>query len=83
MFDNQSSLEVQELLLHSARNGDLPQLQSLLQARTEGLIELDISCKGTLKYRQLHYDDCFLIELKLNRRIKKSMSVRVLQNKSG
>lgn len=46
MFKNFSEFELQELLLHSARNGDISQLQYLFEARSSGEIELDISCKG-------------------------------------
>ncbi|KAG8298963.1 Oxysterol-binding protein- protein 1 [Homalodisca vitripennis] len=49
MFENQPPVEIHERLLHSARNGDLSELQSLLQARSEGEIELDVSCKGKSK----------------------------------
>lgn len=46
MFENQSDLGDQEKILYSARNGDVEELQKLLQARAEGEIKLDVSCKG-------------------------------------
>lgn len=50
MFTNFSDFELQELLLHSARNGDISQLQNLSEARSSGEIELDISCKGEYSF---------------------------------
>lgn len=46
MLENQSVLRDQENILYSARNGDVEELQKLLQARAEGEIKLDVSCKG-------------------------------------
>ncbi|RZF34644.1 hypothetical protein LSTR_LSTR012726 [Laodelphax striatellus] len=43
------SLEAQELLLHSARNGDIVTLESLLRSQSEGRIKLDVNCKGKTK----------------------------------
>lgn len=50
MLKNFSEFDLQELLLHSARNGDVSQLQHLFEARASGEIELDISCKGGYFY---------------------------------
>ncbi|GLH04037.1 Poly [ADP-ribose] polymerase tankyrase [Gryllus bimaculatus] len=41
--------ELQEILLYSARHGDIKMVQELLIARKENKIELDISCKGKSK----------------------------------
>lgn len=40
--------EAQELLLHSARNGDIVTLESLLRSQAEGKINLDVNCKGII-----------------------------------
>lgn len=48
MFLNRSISELQELLLHSARNGEISELDNLLKAQAEGSVEFNVSCKGRL-----------------------------------
>lgn len=38
--------QFEDLLLRSARNGDIKTLEEILQARKDGKVNLDISCKG-------------------------------------
>lgn len=38
--------QFEDLLLRSARNGDVKTVEDILKARTEGKVNLDISCKG-------------------------------------
>lgn len=44
--DENASLEAQESLLYSARHGELLVVKSLLEAKSEGKLSLDINCKG-------------------------------------
>lgn len=38
--------QFEDLLLRSARNGDVKTVEDILKARSEGKVNLDISCKG-------------------------------------
>ena len=49
MSEDCTEMELQEILLYSARHGDITMVQELLQARQENKIILDISCKGKLQ----------------------------------
>ncbi|XP_064096218.1 oxysterol-binding protein-related protein 1-like isoform X2 [Macrobrachium nipponense] len=44
--------QFEDLLLRSARNGDCKTLEEILQARQDGKVNLDISCKGKTKINQ-------------------------------
>ncbi|KAK4295972.1 hypothetical protein Pmani_031503 [Petrolisthes manimaculis] len=44
--------QFEDLLLRSARNGDIKTVEDILQARNEGKVNLDISCKGKTKSNQ-------------------------------
>ncbi|XP_037867031.2 oxysterol-binding protein-related protein 1 isoform X1 [Bombyx mori] len=47
--DENAGLEAQESLLYSARHGELLVVKSLLEAKSEGKLSLDINCKGKAK----------------------------------
>ncbi|KAG8225813.1 hypothetical protein J437_LFUL005620, partial [Ladona fulva] len=49
LYEGRTEVELQEILLYSARHGDIPMVQELLSAKKEGKITLDISCKGKNK----------------------------------
>lgn len=38
--------QFEDLLLRSARNGDVKTVEEILQAQKDGKVNLDISCKG-------------------------------------
>lgn len=40
--------QFEDLLLRSARNGDCKTVEEILQARKDGKVNLDISCKGKI-----------------------------------
>ncbi|XP_037800682.1 oxysterol-binding protein-related protein 1-like [Penaeus monodon] len=44
--------QFEDLLLRSARNGDCKTVEEILQARKDGKVNLDISCKGKSKSNQ-------------------------------
>ncbi|KAK7058765.1 Oxysterol-binding protein-related protein 1, partial [Halocaridina rubra] len=44
--------QFEDLLLRSARNGDNKTLEEILQARQDGKVNLDVSCKGKTKSNQ-------------------------------
>lgn len=44
--------QFEDLLLRSARNGDVKTVEDILKARTEGKVNLDISCKGKERLNQ-------------------------------
>lgn len=41
-----SEMELEEILLYSARHGDLTMVKELLATQKEGKISVNISCKG-------------------------------------
>jgi len=41
-----SDMEIEEMLLYSARHGDLAMVRELLDARSQDKIAFDVSCKG-------------------------------------
>lgn len=40
--------QFEDMLLRSARNGDIKTVEDILQARQDRKVNLDISCKGKL-----------------------------------
>lgn len=70
MLENQSDLRDQENILYSARNGDVEELQKLLQARAEGEIKLDVSCKGITYHLPFVLKECLCLD-NINSNVRK------------
>lgn len=84
MLEHQSDLRDQENILYSARNGDVEELQKLLQARAEGEIKLDVSCKGITYYLPFVLKECLCLDninsnvQKLNKQLIKTHKLKNL-----
>jgi hypothetical protein len=55
MNEDNTEMELQEILLCSSRHGDETMVQELLSARQENKIILDISCKGTSPVKFINF----------------------------
>lgn len=52
--------QFEDLLLRSARNGDVKTVEELIKAKNDGKVDLDINCKGLFE-NELFLDICLSV----------------------